>query len=391
MSDVNWVDNLKLRLGFGTTGNSSVDPYSSAGNISSVYLPFNGMSNEIGYTTNEPYYNATQVAMANQDLGWEKTTQYNLGIDFSFLQNRISGSVEAYKSNTKDLIMDVKIPTLTGFPSTFANVGKTSNKGIEVTLSLIPVQTESGFTWESTLVGAWQKDQIDELAYGKNDMVDNVWFIGESIAVQYGYDNAGLWQNTPEDVAEMAKWNANGYKFTPGNVRPVDQNGDYKMTADDRVVLGNSNPNWTMGWNNKFNYKGFELGIDIFGRMGYMVSLGGEAMTAHGNQHETDYWTPSNTGSEFQKPILGQATSGSQDQFAGLLGFTDAAFAKIRNISLGYNFPKDLTSKFGLANLKLYAQAVNPGNIYQSLSWYDFDVNQTYYNRSFVMGLEVGF
>lgn len=391
MNNVDWVQNLKLRLGVGVTGNSSVDPYATKGNISSILLPFNGMSNQIAYTTNEPYYTANQVSMANSQLGWEKTTQYNLGIDFSFLDNRISGSIEGYKSYTDDLIMEMKIPTLTGFPSTFANVGKTSNKGVEVTLNLVPVQTKGGFIWESTLIAAWQKDRIEELAYGKNDMPDNTWFIGQQINVRYGYDNLGLWQNTTEDQAEMAKWKANGYNFTPGNVRPKDQNGDYKMTTADRVVLGNSDPNWTMGFNNTFEYKGLELGIEIYGRMGYMGSLGGEALTSHANQRETDYWTPTNTGAEFQKPILAQASSGSADQFSGLLGFQKAAFAKIRNISLGYNFSKDLASKIGVANMKLYAQAQSPGSLYQSLNWYDYDTNATYYNRSFVMGLEVGF
>lgn len=395
MNDVNWIDNLKLRLGFGTTGNSSVDPYSTIGNVTGIYLPFNGMANELGYTTNEPYYTSPDNLnpMANQDLGWEKTTQYNLGIDFGFFNNRINGSVEAYKSFTNDLIMEMNIPTLTGFAKTYANVGKTNNMGVEVTLNFVPVRTASGFTWESSLNGAWQKDEIEELAYGKNDMVDNSWFIGESISVRYGFDNLGIWQNTPEDLAEMALWNAvpGGDRFTVGNVRPKDQDGDRKMTAADRVILGNSNPNWTMGWSNNFEYKGFELGIEIFGRMGYTAALGGEALTAHANQRQTDYWTPTNTGAEFQKPILGQASSGSQDKYSGLLGFQEAAFVKIRNITLGYNLPKDFTEKIGLANMKLYAQAVSPGSIYQSLDWYDFDVDATYYNRSFVMGIELGF
>lgn len=395
MSEVSWVDNLKLRLGFGTVGNSSVDPYSTIGSVTGIYLPFNGMANELGYTTNEPYYTAPDNLnpMANQELGWEKTTSYNIGVDFGFLNNRISGSVELYKSFTNDLIMEMAIPTLTGYGRTFANIGKTNNRGVEVTLNFIPVQTASGFTWESSLNGAWQKDEIEELAYGKNDMVSNSWFIGESINVRYGFENDGIWQNTPEDLAEMALWNAvvGGDRFTVGNVRPKDQDGDRKMTAADRVILGNSNPNWTMGWSNTFDYKGFELGIEIYGRMGYTASLGGEALTATANQRQTDYWTPTNPGAEFQKPILGQSSSGSVDKYSGLLGFQEAAFVKIRNISLGYNLPKDLTEKIGLANMKLYAQAVSPGSIYQSLDWYDFDVEATYYNRSFVMGIEVGF
>lgn len=388
-----WVDNLKVRFGFGTTGNSSVDPYGTKGSINDIFLPFNGFSNQVGYTTNEPYYTAPGdlVPLPNPKLGWEKTTQYNLGIDFGLYKNRISGSIELYKSNTDDLLMLVKIPPLTGYPNTYANIGKTSNKGVEVTLNFIPVEIENGFSWETNLNGAWQKDRIDGLAVGKNDMVDNSWFIGESIAVRYGYDNEGLWQNTPEDLAEIELWKVNGYKFTPGNVKPKDQNGDYKMDPNDRVVIGNSNPNWTMGWNNTFKYKGFELGMNIYGRMGYTASLGGEALTARSNQRVTDYWTPDNPNAEFQKPILGQASSGSQDAFSGLLGFTKASFVKIRNISLGYNFPKELASTIGVANFKIYAQAVNPGSIYQSVDWYDFDTNATYFNRSFVMGVELGF
>jgi TonB-linked SusC/RagA family outer membrane protein len=391
LNDVSWIENLKLRAGFGTVGNSSVAPYGTLGAISQLYLPFNGMPNQVGFSTNEPYYTDSQAGMPNPDLRWEKTKSYNLGVDFSFLKNRISGSIETYRSNTEDLLLRVDIPPLSGYPYITSNVGKTKNHGVEVTLNFIPVQTADGFTWESNLNGAWQKDEIVELANGKQDMVGNSWFIGESIAVRYGYDNQGLWQDTPEDLAEIAKWNANGEKFSPGKVRPKDQNGDYRMTADDRVVVGNSNPNWTMGWNNNFTYKGFDLGINVYGRMGYTASLGGEALTSHSNQRETDYWTPNNTGAEFQKPILGQATSGSQDAYSGLLGFQKASFVKIRNISLGYNLPKQVLGQIGLANMKIYAQAVNPGSIYQSLDWYDFDTERTYFNRSFVMGIEVGF
>lgn len=404
MKDIDWIDNFKFRLGFGTTGNSAVDPYATRGAIQNIFLPFNGQSNQIGYTTNEPYYTNNQLALANPLLGWEKTTQYNLGIDFGILKNRISGNIDIYKSFTKDLLMAVKIPTILGSPETLANVGKTKNKGVEITLNLIPIQNENGFTWETNVNGAWQKDEIEELAYGKNDMVDNSWFIGQSINVHYGWDNLGLWQDTPEDQAEMAKWLAAAaaaanvpitdkslYKFTPGTVRPKDQNGDYLMTIEDRVLLGNRNPRWTMGWNNTFTYKGFELSASLYGRMGYTASLGGEALTARANQRQVDYWTPDNPNAEFQKPQLGEAASGSLDRYSGLLGFRKASFVKIRNISLGYKFPQEFSSSIGLANLKLYAQAVNPGSIYQSVDWYDFDTNATYFNRSFVMGIEIGF
>ncbi|MEH6659851.1 TonB-dependent receptor [Leeuwenhoekiella marinoflava] len=390
LADADWINNLKLRVGYGTTGNSAVDPYATKGDIISIFLPFNGLSNQIGYTTNEPYYSGSQLSLANPNLGWEKTTQYNIGVDFGIFNNRVSGSLNVYKSYTSDLLMSVNIPTLTGFPSTIANIGKTNNKGFEASLNFVPVSSPQGFVWESDLNVAWQKDEIEELAYGENDMVDNNWFIGKSIGVIFGYDNEGMWQDTPEDQAEMALWNENGYDFTPGNVRPTDQNGDYIMNGDDRVVLGNTAPRWTLGWNNAISYKGFELSTLIISRLGYKANIGGEAMTARANQREVDYWTPENTDAEFQKPILGQATSGSQDEFSGLLGIRDAGFIKIRNISLGYNFTAEQSEKLGLSNLRFYVQAVNPGSIYQGAAWYDFDTNSTIFNRSFAVGLDIG-
>jgi TonB-linked SusC/RagA family outer membrane protein len=388
VKSLDWISNLKLRLGIGVTGNSAVNPYETKGDITSIYLPFNGMENVLGYTTNEPYYSGTQLTMANPELGWEKTTQWNLGLDYGFLNGRIFGSLDFYWSKTNDLIMSTTIPTLTGFPSTMSNVGKTKNHGVEFTLSAFPVRTK-GFEWETDFNIAYQKDEIVELAYGKNDMPDNSLFIGEAISVFYGYENDGVWQES--DAAEMDKWNANGYHFTAGNVRPKDQNGDYKMDGEDRVVLGRKNPSTTLGWNNNFSWNGLELGIQMFGRLGYMFSTGGEAMTAHGNQREIDYWTPKNTGAEYQKPILGQATSGSQDAFSSLLGFKKASFIKVRNISLGYNLPKTLLRNATLSHAKIYAQVINPFSLKQSVDGFDLDTGRTYFNRSFVFGLEVGF
>ena len=388
IKNLGWVSNLKLRFGVGVTGNAAVAPYDTKGDITGIYLPFNGLTDVLGYTTNEPYYTANQLTMANPDLGWEKTTQWNIGLDYGFLNGRVWGSLDYYWSRTKDVIMYTNIPTLTGFPGTYSNVGKTKNHGIEFTLNATPVQV-AGFEWETSFNIAYQKDEIVELAYGKNDMPDNSLFIGEALSVYYGYGNDGIWQES--EAAEMAKWNENGYNFTAGNVKPHDVDGDYKMTKEDRVVLGNRNPHTTMGWTNNFSYKGIELGISMVGRMGYTFSTGGEALTAHANQRELDYWTPQNTGAEWQKPILAQATSGSGDQFSSLLGFRDASFIKVRNISLGYNFPKSLLRPATLSHAKVYAQIINPFSLKQSIDGFDLDTGKTYFNRSFVFGLEVGF
>ncbi|MBQ9356903.1 MAG: TonB-dependent receptor [Prevotella sp.] len=389
MKQAPWVSNLKVRLGVGVTGNAAVAPYATKGDITSFYLPFNGLGRDlIGYSTNEPYYMASQLTMANPELGWEKTTQWNIGLDFGFLNSRIFGSLDYYWSHTDDVIMFTNIPTLTGFPGTYSNVGKTKNHGIELTLNAIPVQV-ADFEWETSFNIAYQKDEIVELAYGKNDMPDNGWFIGEALSVYYGFGNDGIWQES--DAAEMAKWNDNGYGFTAGNVRPHDVDGDYKMTDADRIVIGNRRPTTTMGWTNNFSYKGLELGISLVGRMGYTFSTGGEALTAHANQREISYWTPQNTGADWQKPILGQATSGSKDNFSSLLGFRDASFIKVRNIALGYNLPKSVLRYATLSHAKVFAQVINPFSFHQSIDGFDLDTGRTYFNRSFVFGLEVGF
>ncbi|WP_028912606.1 TonB-dependent receptor [Prevotella sp. MA2016] len=384
LKNVSWLDQLKLRLGVGVTGNAAVSPYGTLGLINSYWMPFSTGNSQI-LVTNEPYYSSSQVQMPNMNLGWEKTTQWNLGIDFSFLKGRIGGTIDLYTSRTNDLILDMSIPSLSGYPSMKTNVGKTKNKGVELTLNTIPVLTKD-FIWNSNLNLAWQKDEIVELANGKEDDVNNAWFIGQSIAVYYGYAANGLWQES--DAAEMAKFNENGEKFTAGNVRPVDQNGDYKINADDRVILGNKNPRFTAGWSNSFSWKGFELTIDLQGRFKYMVSTGGEGQLGMYQQREISYWRPDNTGADWQKPIYNQSGG---DPYSGLLGFKNASFIKIRNLSLGYNFDKKLLKSIGLNGLKLYVQGRNLGMLYSSIDFMDLDTGRTYFNRGVTAGVQVDF
>ena len=384
LKDVSWLDQLKLRVGVGVTGNSAVSPYGTLGVISSYWMPFSTGNSQI-LVTNEPYYSNSQNQMPNKNLGWEKTTQWNFGVDFSFLKGRIGGTIDFYTSKTNDLLMLMTVPSLSGYPAMMDNIGKTSNKGIEVTLNTIPVLTKD-FMWQSNLNFAFQKDKIEELANGKEDDINNVWFIGESIHVYYGYENAGLWQES--DAAEMAKFNENGEAFTAGMVRPVDQNGDYKINDEDRVILGNCDPRLTAGWTNTLSWKGFELNLELQGRFKYMISTGGEGQLGMYQQREIDYWRPDNTGAEWQKPIY---STGGGDKKAALLGFKDASFIKIRNLSLGYNFDKSICRTLGIEGAKLYVQGKNLGMLYSSVDFMDLDTGATYYNRGFTVGLSVDF
>ena len=384
LKNVTWIDQLKLRLGVGVTGNSAVDPYGTLGVISSYWMPFSTGNSQI-LVTNEPYYSSGSNKMPNKNLSWEKTTQWNIGLDFSFLKGRIGGTIDFYTSKTKDLLMLMTVPSLSGYPSMMDNVGKTSNKGIEVTLNTIPVMFDD-FMWQSNLNFAWQKDKIEELSNGKEDDINNAWFIGESISVFYGYENAGIWQES--DAAEMAKFNEKGEAFTAGMVRPVDQNGDYKIDDEDRVILGNQNPRLTAGWSNVLTWKGFELAVELQGRFKYMISTGGEGQLGMYQQREIDYWRPDNIGAEWQKPIY---STGGGDKKAALLGFKDASFIKVRNLSLGYNFDKSICKALGINGAKVYVQGKNLGMLYSSVDFMDLDTGWTYYNRGFTVGLNVEF
>lgn len=378
-------DQLKLRLGVGTTGNSAVSPYQTIGQVQSFYIPFGGVANALAYATNEPYYTSSQVSLANPNLGWESTTQYNLGLDFSILKGRISGTIDVYKSRTTDLLMDMVIPTLTGYPRTMANVGESKNHGIDISMDILPIKTKD-FSWNINVNTAYQKDEIVMLANGKQDMIDNTWFIGQSISVYYGLQSDGLWQES--DKEEMDKFNANGHTFSVGMVKPVDVKQDYKINSEDRVILGNQLPSWTLGLNNTFTFKNLELAFTLYGRFGYMISTGGEGQLGMYQQRQIDYWTPENTDAEWQKPIYSQSGG---DPYSGLLGFRDASFLKLRNVSLGYYLPSRICKTIGVNNLKVYAQAKNFGTIYSSIDWIDLDLGGSTFNRGWVVGLELGF
>ena len=384
LKDVSWIDQLKLRMGVGVTGNSAVGAYGTLGVISSYWMPFSKGNSQI-LVTNEPYYTSGANQMPNKNLGWEKTTQWNFGIDFSFLKGRIGGTIDMYTSTTNDLLMLMTVPSLSGYPSMMNNIGKTSNKGIELTLNTIPVMTKD-LMWQSNLNFAWQKDKIEELSNGKEDDINNAWFIGESIAVYYGYENAGLWQES--DAEEMAKFNENGEAFSAGMVRPVDQNGDYKINDEDRVILGNRNPRLTAGWTNTLSWKGLELTLELQGRFKYMISTGGEGQLGMYQQREIDYWRPDNPGAEWQKPIY---STGGGDKKAALLGFKDASFVKVRNLSLGYNLDKSLCQTIGISGAKVYVQGRNLGMLYSSVDFMDLDTGATYFNRGFTVGVQVDF
>lgn len=377
MADISWITQLKLRAGFGVTGNAAIDPYSTKGRLEAMFYPF-------GATSTPGQINVT--TMANQDLGWEKTAQYNFGIDYSLFRSRVFGSIDLYTSHTTDLLLKKSIPPITGFSDTYANIGETKSKGADLTINTLNLKTRD-FEWNSTINASYQDNKIVSLANGKQDDLNNTWFIGQSQSVIYGYEAAGIWQES--DAAEMAKFNANGHTFSAGNVRPVDQNGDYKIDANnDRKIIGSTIPKYILGITNTFNYKGLELSVLLYGRMGYIYSAGGEGLVGRYQQRAVNYYTANNTNSEYQKPIY---SAGYGDQYYASLGYKHGSFLKIRNISLGYNFPDKVANKLKVAKLRMYVQASNPGFIFSQVSWIDLDTKYHASNKGFVTGLSVQF
>ena len=385
MRNVRWIDQLKLRVGFGSTGNAGVGAYTTEGRLATEYYTY-GSSVQAGYLSSDPSA-ATPITYPDQNLGWEHTSQYNLGVDFSFFKGRIGGSLDTYTSKTTDLLENAIIPSINGFTRTLTNVGATANKGFEITLNTANIQTRD-FKWTSTLNFAINKERITSLPSG-NDL-GNLWFIGQRIVVYYDYVKDRIWQNTPEDLAEIAKYKANGQNFSPGDIKVKDLNGDYKIDPNnDKTIVGHASPNWTGGITNTFSYKNFDLSAFIFSRWGFTIpNIGAESLQGRFAQRVVNYWTPTNPTNDYPAPNYNSAAG---DPFKSSMNYQDGSFIKIRNISLGYTLPSAVSKKLSLSNVRVYVQATNPGLIYSRVSWIDPDLGGSTYNRGMVLGLNVGF
>jgi hypothetical protein len=385
-----WIDALKVRAGVGTVGNAAVAPYTTVGALQTLYYTY-GASVVPGYVSSDASL-ANPIPLPNP-IGWEKTTQYNLGLEFSVLKNRVSGTLDMYTTRTADLLLRKSIPSINGYTSAFDNIGRTSNRGIEVSLSTVNVKSKD-FNWTTNLNFAATKDKIEELSLGKVNDIANNWFIGQRIQVYYDYEKAGIWQDTPEDQAEMLKYQQASSTptrrvFYPGDIKVKDQNGDYKIDANnDRVIRGSGSPNWTGGITNTFNYKGIELSAFIFARYGYLITGGAESLQGRFAQRVLDYWTPTNPTNDYPAPNYNSAAG---DAYRSSMNYQNGSFIKIRNITLGYFLPTKITKTLNLSRVKVYAQALNPGYLYAPVKFIDPDTQSAIFNRGFVFGVNVGF
>ena len=372
---------LKARLSWGRAGNYAVSPYSTQSNLSRVAFAYDDAA-ATGYTF------APQIGNAN--LGWEITATTNAGLDFGFMKGRISGTIDYYDSKTSKLLLERGLPPSTGVSNVIQNIGKTRNRGFEVALNADVVQ-DAPFKWNTSISYTRNKEEIVELVTNADD-IGNGWFIGQPTTVFYDYDKLGIWQLGQED--EAAKFNQK-----PGDIRVRDVNGDGKIDAsNDRVIIGTPRPKWFGSWDNTFSYKGFDLNILLFARWGQTLQPNFlRRYDPQGLGQSTaiiDYWTPENPTNANPRPNSGLSLASTL--YSSSLGYVDGSYLRIRNISLGYNFPQSILKDGFIKKLRVYGTAKNP------FTWTKSDLLDSYdperggsenfpMTKLFVFGVNVGF
>ena len=354
-----WLDNLKLRVGAGITGNSGgVGAYSTETNA--MKWANNGITIN-GAIAPFAQYDGT---FGSPELGWEKSYNWNFGLDFSVLGGRIDDSIDYFTTVTRGLLFKRTLPITTGNTgwgralSVWQNIAKTSNQGFEFTINSRNIVTKD-FTWTTTLTGTWGKEKIESLPDG--DLISENLFIGHPIHSIYDYKYAGIWSsNTPQEVLDA-------YGVKPGwvKVETNDKDGDggvHPYGDDDKKILGHENPNWILGLNNTFTYKGFDLTVYIMGRFGqtiYSDLLGQYTAKSSVTQNQIsgiDYWTEDNQGAYYPRPGSGD----DQSNGTTALRIYDGSFIKIKNITLGYTLPQSITRHALIQKCRFYFTAYNP-------------------------------
>lgn len=361
MKGVTWLNNLKLRGGYGISGNRNVGAYATLGALTGSAYNFGNSGGALAYTVG---------SVPNPTLAWQSTAQTDIGLEFALLNNRITGNIDVYNQNTKNILLNVSLPPSTGTQSAFENLGKTNGKGIEINLTTVNIRTNGGISWSTDYSFAVNREKITQLTTPSQQFdIGNGWFVGQPLSVIYDVKKIGIWQTADQASGALAKQTSPVQH--PGQIRVQDLDGNGIIDQNDRQIIGNFQPKWEGGLTNRFSYKSFDLSVVMYARMGMKVLLpyltddggsNGYAFFNQGrvNQVKTNYWTPSNPTNDFPAP------DASTDRFlyASTLGYADGSFIKCRSINIGYTFPGDLAKKIRLTSLRVYANATNPFIIY---------------------------
>lgn len=356
MKNVTWLNSLKLRAGYGQTSNQAIAPYATLGVLSTRPYNFGEDNYATGYYVSQ---------LPNPSLGWEYSETWNYGVDFSLLNNRLSGTIEYYTTDTKDILLGVSLPPTSGVSSYTANIGQTQNKGFELSLDgRILAGGRDGLTWDAGFNLYANDNKLVALATGETKDEGNGWFVGHNITAIYDYQKTGLWQEKDPylDILEPGgKVGMIKVKYTG------DFNSDGSPTraidADDRQVM-DVDPQFLGGFNTRLAYKGFDLSVvgifqhggillsSLYGSGGYLNNL-----TTRNNNVKVDYWTPENTNAKYPNPA--GPLSGDNPKYGSTLGYFDASYLKVRTITLGYDFNRSLIKGSDI-KLRAYFTVQNP-------------------------------
>ena len=387
MEKVEWLNNLKLRLSYGKAGNEAIGVYETLAKMSNAALTMDGQSATALYPSSR---------MGNSSLGWETTKTFNIGIDFGILNNRINGNIDFYTSTTTDLLLQRNLPKISGYSNVYMNMGKTANKGLEITINSKNIVTKD-FTWGTNLVWSWNKNEIKDLYGDEKSDIGNRWFIGEPISVIYDYEMVGIWQKDEIERGDHLKWDP---QAQPGDVKLRDVNGDGKIDPnDDKTIQGQTTPKWIGGLTNTFTYKNLSLSIFIqtvqgLKRNNSLLGTASDEMGRRNSPTEIGYWSESNPSNEFR------SLSKTSNRWG--YGFPcDASFTRIKDVTLSYQFPAQIINALRISALTVYASARNLATFTSWKGWDpEADITQRgwggYENnypmtKSYVFGLNVTF
>ena len=353
LKDVKFIDQLKLRLSYGTIGNTGINPYQTQALLGRTSYAWD----------NTPAYGYRPGSIGNPDLKWENSTTANAGLDFSLFGSKISGTLEVYETNTTDLLAPQPLPTSTGFGGFTTNIGQTRNRGIELTLGTTNID-RGGFVWTTDFIFNKNKEAIIELANGKVDDIAAGRFIGQPLTVFFDLKKIGIWQKDQAD--EAAKYGDKVGQIRIEDIKGRDAAGnlidgpDGKINADDRQILGSAVPNFVIGMTNRFTYKGFDFSFFLYARAGQFIRSrfhnDFNQLAGRYNNLNINYWTPDNPTNEFPQPVVTQEFP----KYNSSLLYFDGSFIKVRNINLGYNVPSAICSKMKMESLRIFTSIQQP-------------------------------
>jgi TonB-dependent starch-binding outer membrane protein SusC len=348
------INNLKIRASAGQTGNSNVPPYSSLAALSPTNYYFN----------NTLVTGIAPIQLANPDLKWETTTQYDAGLDLGLFKNRISFVFDAYYKKTTDLLLNVPFPLYTGYASVLENVGSVENKGVEISLNADIIRSKD-LAWHTNIVFAKNENKVLSLGNGTQSFTPTaptgqqspvIVQVGLPLGTFWGYSTDGLL--TADDIAKGVPL-LTGVPQKVGDRKYVALNGHTSVTSVDKHNLGNSQPKFTYGFSNTVSFKGFDLsfllqgsyGNKLFNQFEQLLEKPTLALNAAGVL--VNRWTADNTSG-----TMPRATNSPVPQVIDRY-VEDASYVRLKNLTLGYNLPKDFLSKIHVKQFRVYVGAQN--------------------------------